>query len=64
MLKKIYQELMAIRKELQAIRSSVEFCEKSSRIMQSTSTEKKVEIKGIIIDLPTYGIQQVTKESK
>ncbi len=64
MLKKIYQELMAIRKELQAIRSSVEFCEKSPCIMKTTLTEKNAEIKGITIDLPTHGIQQVTKESK
>ncbi len=39
MLKKIYQELMAIRKELQAIRSSVEFCEKSPCIMKTTLNE-------------------------
>ena len=64
MLKKIYQELVTIRKELQAIRDSLKSFEKNSLIIQTTLTRQKAEIKGITIDLPTHGIQQVTKESK
>ena len=72
MLKKIYQELMAIRKELQAIRSSVEFIrEHPFNVVTEFPLPRspkygtdEAEIKGITIDLPTHGIQQVTKESK
>lgn len=41
MLKKIYQELVAIRKELQAIRSGLKFFEKGSHI---TQTKEKVTV--------------------
>ncbi len=72
MLKKIYQELMAIRKKLQTIRSSEEFIrEHPFNVVTDIHLPRspkygtdEAEIKGITIDLPTYGIQQVTKESK
>lgn len=75
MLKKIYQELVAIRKELQAIRSSVEFIREHPfdvvtdiPLPRSPNHDNKSvrnkEIKGITIDLPTHDIQQATKENK
>lgn len=64
MLKKIYQELVTIRKELQAIRDSLKSFEKNSLIIQTTLTRQKAEIKGITIDLPTHDIQQEAKENK
>lgn len=64
MLKKIYQELVTIRKELQAIRDSLKSFEKNSLIIQTTLTRQKAEIKGITIDLSTHDIQQEAKENK
>lgn len=64
MLKKIYQEIVTIRKVLQAIRDSLKYFEKNSLIIQTTLTRQTGKIKGITIDLPTHDIQQATKESK
>lgn len=73
MLKKIYQELVAIRKELQAIRGGVEFIRKHpfnvlTSLGHSPSHNNKsvrdAGIKGITIDLPTRDIQPEAEGNK
>ncbi|MCI8957233.1 MAG: hypothetical protein HFG29_09690 [Eubacterium sp.] len=54
MLRKIYRELVRIRKELHAIRSDMEFCDKSViRNTAQTATSKSLEVKTNVDDKPT-----------
>ena len=70
MLKKIYQELVAIRKELQAIRGGVEFIRKhpfnvlTSLGHSPSHNNKSVRDAGITIDLPTRDIQPEAEGNK